>query len=64
MSVPVGQGVCSGYHNGRPEITQRLLEDGRIDAEEPIVPAAEPENEMIPWETATKEPALQFKGSS
>jgi len=57
-SVPAGQGVCGGYHNVRPEISQRLIEEGRIDAEEAIVPAAEPKNEMIPWETAKKEPGL------
>jgi hypothetical protein len=52
------RGVCGGYHNVRPEISQRLIEEGRIDAEEAIVPAAEPKNEMIPWETAKKEPGL------
>lgn len=43
-------------HNGIPEITQRLIEKGRIDAEEAIVPAADPEDAMIPWETAKKKP--------
>jgi hypothetical protein len=56
--VPAGQGVCGGYHNGRPEIPQRLIEVGWIDAEEAIVPAADPEDAMIPWETAKKEPGL------
>jgi hypothetical protein len=41
-------------HNGRPEIIQRLIEEGRIDAEEAIVPAASPEDAMIPWKTAAK----------
>ena len=45
-------------HNGRPEIIQRLIEEGRIDAQEAIVPAASPEDAMIPWETAKKEPGL------
>jgi hypothetical protein len=56
--VPAGQGVCSGYHNGRPEIPQRLIEEDQIDTEKAVVPAADPEDEMIPWETAKKEPGL------
>ena len=45
------------YHIERPDITQRLVEEGRIAAEEAIVPAADPEDAMIPWKSAKKEGA-------
>jgi hypothetical protein len=56
--VPAGQAVCGGYHNGTPEIPQRLIEVGWIDAEEAIVIAADPEDGMILWEGAKKESGL------